>query len=108
MAIKIKIVGDYDPRGMTKATRALDNFGKQAQVALGAVAVATAALAAKSVIEFAKFEDAMTQSLAIMGNVSDAMKGEMTAAAREMAKTTTFSAEQAAEGSDPRWATAPC
>jgi len=97
MAIRIKIVADYDQRGMTKATRALDNFGKQAQIALGAVALATAALAAKSVQEFAKFEGALNQSLAIMGNVSDAMKGEMSDAAREMAKTTTFSAEQAAE-----------
>lgn len=97
MAIKIKIVGDYDPRGMTKATRALDDFAKKAQIALGAVAVATAALAVKSVQEFAKFEGAMTQSLAIMGDVSDAMRTEMSDAAREMAKTTTFSAEQAAE-----------
>lgn len=97
MAIKIKIVADYDQRGMTKATRALDDFAKNAQIALGAVAVATAALAVKSVQEFAKFEGAMTQSLAIMGNVSDSMRNEMTAAAREMAKTTTFSAEQAAE-----------
>ena len=82
MAIRIKIVADYDQRGMTKATRALDNFGKQAQIALGAVALATAALAAKSVQEFAKFEGALNQSLAIMGNVSDAMKGEMSDAAR--------------------------
>lgn len=97
MAIKIKIVGDYDPRGMTKATRALDDFAKKAQIALGAVAVATAALAVKSVQEFSKFEGALTQSLAIMGDVSDAMRTEMSDAAREMAKTTTFSAEQAAE-----------
>ena len=97
MAIKIKIVADYDQRGMTKATKALDNFAKQAQIALGAVAVATAALAVKSVQEFAKFEGAMTKSLAIMGNVSDAMRDEMSNAAREMAKTTTFSAEQAAD-----------
>lgn len=97
MAIKIKIVADYDQRGMSKATKALDNFAKQAQIALGAVAVATAALAVKSVQEFAKFEGAMTKSLAIMGNVSDQMRGEMQSAAREMAKTTTFSAEQAAD-----------
>ena len=97
MAIKIKIVADYDQRGMSKATKALDNFAKQAQIALGAVAIATAALAVKSVQEFAKFEGAMTKSLAIMGNVSDQMRGEMQDAAREMAKTTTFSAEQAAD-----------
>ena len=97
MAIKIKIVADYDQRGMSKATKALDNFAKQAQIALGAVAIATAALAVKSVQEFAKFEGAMTKSLAIMGNVSDSMRGEMQNAAREMAKTTTFSAEQAAD-----------
>lgn len=97
MAIRIKIVADYDKKGMTAATRALDDFGKAAQIALGAVAVATAALAAKSVMEFAKFEGAMVQSQAIMGDLSDQMKNEMSDAAREMAKNTTFSAEQAAE-----------
>lgn len=97
MAIRIKIVADYDKKGMTAATRALDDFAKAAQYALGAVAVATAALAVKSVQEFAKFEGAMVQSQAIMGNLSDQMKGEMADAAREMAKQTTFSAEQAAQ-----------
>lgn len=50
-----------------------------------------------SVKAFADFDGAMTESLAIMGDVSDSMRREMADAAREMAKTTTFSAEQAAE-----------
>ena len=43
------------------------------------------------------FDQAMTNSLAIMGNLSDSMKNDMTKAAREVAKTTTYSAKQAGE-----------
>ena len=43
------------------------------------------------------FEKAMQQSLSIMGDVSEAMRGEMTEAAREVGRTTTFSATQAGE-----------
>jgi TP901 family phage tail tape measure protein len=50
-----------------------------------------------AVREFAKFDSALQQSIAIMGDVSDVMRNEMSDAAREVAKTTTFSAEQAAE-----------
>ena len=46
---------------------------------------------------FADFDSAMTQSLAIMGDVSSALKTEMSDAAREMAKTTIFSAKEAAD-----------
>lgn len=50
-----------------------------------------------SVKAFADFDQAMTSSLAIMGDVSDTLRTEMSDAAREVAKTTTFSATQAAE-----------
>src|SRR3990167_7965049 len=43
------------------------------------------------------FEKAMTASLAIMGNVSTMMRREMAEAAREVGRTTAFSATQAAE-----------
>ena len=39
----------------------------------------------------------MTKSLAIMGDVSDAMRNDMAQAARQVATSTKFSAEQAAE-----------
>jgi TP901 family phage tail tape measure protein len=71
-------------------------------VAVGARLVATAAsitsaIGVASVKAFADFDAAMTKSTAIMGNVSSAMEQEMSQAAREVAKTTTFSAEEAAE-----------
>lgn len=43
------------------------------------------------------FDQAMTNSLAIMGDLSDAMKNDMTDAAREMAKQSTFAAHEVAE-----------
>lgn len=45
----------------------------------------------------ADFEQAMTRSTAIMGDLSDTMRDDMATAAREVAKSTTFSAEQAAD-----------
>lgn len=45
----------------------------------------------------ADFDQAMTQSLAIMGDVSEALRDEMAEAAREVGRTTTFAAKQAAE-----------
>lgn len=45
----------------------------------------------------ADFEKSMTGSLAIMGDVSDDMRKQMENTAREVAKTTRFSADQAAE-----------
>jgi TP901 family phage tail tape measure protein len=45
----------------------------------------------------ADFDDAMTSSLAIMGDVSAEMRKELELTAREVAKTTEFSATQAAE-----------
>jgi len=51
-----------------------------------------------AVVKFgADFEKAMTQSTAIMGNLSDEMRDKMETAAREVAKTTEFSAKEAAE-----------
>ena len=61
------------------------------------VTVPVIALGAASVFAFANFDDAMTASLAIMGDVSDTMKNEMSDAARDVGKTTSFSATQAAE-----------
>jgi TP901 family phage tail tape measure protein len=59
--------------------------------------LALTALAGVSVKAFADFNQAMTQSLAIMGDVSDSMQTEMAGAARAMARESTFSAKQAAE-----------
>jgi TP901 family phage tail tape measure protein len=72
----------------------LARFGK---LAAGAAAVGIAAFAVQGVRNFLKFDDAMTQSLAIMGNISGPMRDRMETAAREVGKTTRFGATQAAE-----------
>lgn len=66
------------------------NLGRQA---LGAVADAIGDVVSTA----AEFDDAMTKSTAIMGDLSDAMRDDMEQAARDVAKTTTFSAKEAAE-----------
>ena len=97
MAIRIPIITTFDQRGVNKALGNLNNLSRQAGKAAGAIAGAAAVGIGASVNEFAKFDGALNQSLAIMGDVSATMRGEMSDAAREVAKTTTFSAEQAAE-----------
>jgi TP901 family phage tail tape measure protein len=56
-------------------------------VALGGVAIKT----------FSDFDGAMVKSTAIMGDLSDTMRDDMAAAAKEVALTTSFSAKEAAE-----------
>ena len=46
---------------------------------------------------FAGFDDALNQSLAIMGDVSDAMRKDMAQAAKDVARETRFNATDAAE-----------
>lgn len=58
---------------------------------------AMAAITAGSLFAAQSFEQHMNQSLAIMGDVSDAMRKKMEDAARAVAKTTTFSANEAAD-----------
>lgn len=78
-------------------SRGVSKFKNLGAVIGASVAVAGAAIMGGGAKAFIGFDAAMTQSLAIMGDVSDAMKDDMSKAAREVAKTTTFSAEQAAE-----------
>lgn len=90
----------YD-RNMNKVRRSLKKSSRefgQASVALHkSFTLPFAALSVASVRSFAKFDDAMTQSLAIMGNVEQFQKKNMVKAAEQVARTTTFSATQAAE-----------
>ena len=88
-------------KNMARTQRSFERFGSRASAAgrplsvgLTAPLVAVGALAAKS---FLGFDQAMTRSLAIMGDVSDAMRDDMATAAREVGKTTSFSASEAAE-----------
>lgn len=82
------------------ANAAERKFGKagrvMTQVFTGA-AIGAAAFTAKSVSAFIDFDDAMTKSLAIMGDISGPMRRRMEDAAKAVARTTTFSATEAAE-----------
>lgn len=97
MAINLNILSKFDDKGLKNAQTALKNFGKQAATVAGAAVAAVGAIGFQSVKAFASFDAQMTKSIAIMGHVSDKMRTEMSDAAREVAKTTTFSADQAAE-----------
>lgn len=95
--IVLPITYKSDPKGLRRAQADLKSFSRGVGKAVGGAVAATAAIGAVSVKAFADFDSAMQQSIAIMGDVSDTMRKEMSDAAREVAKTTTFSAEQAAE-----------
>lgn len=97
MAINLPILTKFDNKGILNAESSLKKFGKAAAAIAAAATAAVAGIAVVSVKEFAKFDAALTKSTAIMGDVSEALRGDMADAAREVAKTTTFSAEQAAE-----------
>lgn len=97
MAIFLPIVSKFQDDGINKAVFSISKLGATAaNVAAGGLAALGVATVA-SIKAFADFDAEMTKSLAIMGNVSDSLQDEMAAAAREVAKTTTFSANQAAE-----------
>lgn len=62
-----------------------------------AVTVPVTAIGVGAVRAFASFDDALTQSIAIMGDAGDALREELAAGARQVARETTVSATQAAE-----------
>jgi TP901 family phage tail tape measure protein len=94
--LTIRLVGDDS--SLKKALGSAEaGIGKMGAVAMGIGAAALGALAGGvvySIKAFADFDQAMTKSVAIMGDVSQEMRGKMSDAARE---TTTFSATEAAE-----------
>jgi TP901 family phage tail tape measure protein len=95
--IVLPITYKSDPKGLRKAQDDLKGFARGIQKAVTGATLAVAGIGAASLKSFADFDAAMNQSLAIMGDVSDALRNEMSDAAREVAKTTTFSAKEAAE-----------
>lgn len=94
--LRIRVVGDASglEKVLGKTSSTLTKFAKVGVLGAGAAIAGGLAISVKS---FADFDAAMTQSTAIMGDVSDAMRKDMSKAAREVAKTTKFSATQAAE-----------
>ena len=97
MAINLPIVSKFDNKGVKAAGDSLDKLGRMAAQVGAAAAAAIGGAAIYAVREFANFDGALQQSVSIMGNVSDALRNDMADAAREVAKTTTFSATEAAE-----------
>jgi TP901 family phage tail tape measure protein len=114
MAINVPIITSFDAKGINKAIvdfkrleggalkagfalRTLDQGAAAVARAFAKVGMGAAVVGGLAVKQFASFDDAMTQSTAIMGDVSDQMRTQMSDAARQMAKQTTFSATQAAE-----------
>jgi TP901 family phage tail tape measure protein len=97
--IQVMITGDASD--LNKATRqGSDGMGLLGAAAITAAKVVTSALsgiAAFSIREFARFDQAMTQSQAIMGDLSDSTKKAMSDVAREIGVTTTFAAHEAAD-----------
>lgn len=60
--------------------------------------MASGLVGAASLVAFAKMDKAMTQSLAIMGDVSDMMRNEMQQAAIDLSLSTSLSMDKLAEG----------
>ena len=74
--------------------RSMQSAGKSMTKGVTAPLMAMGGLAVKTA---ADFDSSMTQSIAIMGDVSDTMRNDMEVAARDVAKTTTFSADEVAD-----------
>ena len=81
-------------KSMMKVSKTLTSVGEGMTKTITAPILAVTGTAIKA---FADFEKAMTSSTAIMGDMSEEMRTEMEKAARDVAKTTRFSAVEAAE-----------
>ena len=98
--IQVQITGDSrDLRRATgEAERSLSDLAVGFGLLAAKAATALVGIGAGAVREFASFNDAMTRSTAIMGDLTSAMTDEMSQAARDVAKETTFAANEVAEG----------
>ena len=113
MALGVNIVSQFDSTGIRKAIsdfkklqgagakstfalRTVDRAATNMVKSLAKVGAGAAVVGGLAVKAFAGFDDALTQSVSIMSGVDDAMRKQMSDAAREMARVTTFSAEEAA------------
>ena len=97
--IQVVVTGEASrlQRAMKGAGSVLGGFAAIGLKAAAVTAQLAGAIGVAAVRQFANFDAAMQKSVAIMGDVSETMRKDMSDAAREVAKTTTFSAEQAAE-----------
>lgn len=97
--VVIKFIGDDSKLKSTikGINKGLGKVGLAAGAAVAAIASAAVAFAAFSLKTFASFEDKLNQSFAIMGDLTEDQKTRMSDAARDVAKSTRISADQAAE-----------
>ena len=100
MAVRIPIVTVFDNKGLKSAEYSLKkvqgnfrNIGRNLAVAGAAIG----GFGAVTLKAFGDFDAKLTQSTAIMGNLSDEIRTKMSDTARDVALNTTISAEQAAE-----------
>jgi TP901 family phage tail tape measure protein len=97
MAIFIPLVTKFDATGANSAISKISQVGMAAAKAAAGGLAALGVVTVASVKAFADFDAEMNKSISIMGNVADSLRNDMSDAAREVAKTTTFSAKEAAE-----------
>lgn len=79
---------------MQKTGKRMQSTGKRMTMGITGPLAAVGALSARTA---ASFDQNMQQSIAVMGDVDEAMREDLEATAREVANTTTMSADQAAE-----------
>ena len=97
--IQVMVTGDATDlnRATQSGSKGMGLLGASALAASKIVASSLTAIAGFSIREFAKFNDSMVKSTAIMGDLSDVMRTDMEQAARDVAKTTSFAASEAAD-----------
>lgn len=100
--ITVTVVGDSNSLSKALNQAAVDAGKFEAKMetfskSLGKVAVPLAGMGAVATKVFGDFDAAMVKSIAIMDDVDTAMRERLEEGAREVAKTTIFSASQAAE-----------
>ena len=104
MAVNVPIISQFMPKGVEDAQRAFgklgddavkvgDKLNKLALVGVGAVVAG----AGGAIHAFANFDQKMTESTAIMGDLTDAQMNDLSKAARDIGKSTKFGANDAAE-----------
>ncbi len=96
----LKMRTDAFKRDMSSMKGMLKNFGMQALkvgAIMTAISLPVTAFAKKGIENQARFDDAMTQSLAIMSNVSDSMRKQMEDQATMLSTKLPLAANQAAQ-----------
>jgi TP901 family phage tail tape measure protein len=103
-----KSVGGFG-RSLDQGGRSMQGFSSRTSVMSASLAKLAGAVSAaliirqltryvrESVQAFAEFDDKLTQSTAIMGDLSDAVRDDLSQAARTIGRETRFAADQAAE-----------